>query len=210
MKIFAHRGWSAGVEENTLAALRKSIEVGIDGVEFDVRPSHDCRSVVLSHDPVTGAATATLEEALDYLKEGPLEILIEMKEYSEKFYALVVEHLRQRNLVGRTTIFAFPKEAEQFPWSDRRDIKLGIIAPYPGDIKKYIRAYNPDMILLGWGNKKERLQFKIAWSFLSLDKAFARYPSIKFVVGVAYTQKDKGWLFKQAGLYGVTADLPLV
>lgn len=209
MKIFAHRGWSAGFGENTIAAFKKSIEAGIDGVEFDVRYGADGKTEVLSHDKTRDSATLTLDEALRYLQPTNLEFLIEFKEYSDEFYALVVECLRKYNLVGRTTIFAFPKEAKHFPWADRKDIKLGIIAPYPKDIKKYITTYNPDMILLGWGNKRERLKFKLAWAVLSLAKTFARYPSVKFSIGVAYGDMDKQWLAHQKGLYGITADLPL-
>lgn len=209
MKIFAHRGWSAGLGENTMPALRKAVGIGTDGVEFDVRLSVDGQTVVLSHDLVDDNLKPTLEEALRFIKPTGLEVLIELKEYSDEFYASVIEHIYRHDLSGRTTVFAFLKEAKQFPWLDRKDIKLGIIAPYPRDIKKYIEAYKPDMVLLGWGNKKERLQFKLVWNVFSLVRTFAKYPSVKFVIGVAYNEKDAGWLSRQSGLYGITADLPL-
>jgi len=49
MKIIAHRGASADAPENTLAAFRLAIEQGADGIEFDVRSTHDGVSVVI-HD----------------------------------------------------------------------------------------------------------------------------------------------------------------
>lgn len=210
MKIFAHRGWSAGLGENTISAFKKSVDEEVDGVEFDVRYGVDGETVILSHDKTGDSSALTLDEALRYLQTTNLELLIEFKEYSDEFYALVVECLRKYNLVGRATIFAFPKEAKHFPWTDRKDIKMGIIAPYPKDIRKFIEAYSPDMILFGWGNKRERLKFKLAWAVLSLAKTFARYPSVKFSIGVAYGKEDARWLVRQKGLYGITADLPLL
>ena len=47
--IIAHRGASAFAPENTLAAFRKAIETGADGIELDVRLSKDQIPVVI-HD----------------------------------------------------------------------------------------------------------------------------------------------------------------
>ena len=52
MKIIGHRG-AAGLElENTLPSIRMAIELGVDGVEFDVRITAD-RQLVLCHDDNT-------------------------------------------------------------------------------------------------------------------------------------------------------------
>ena len=48
--IIAHRGASAVAPENTLAAFRRAIEFGADGIEFDVRLAADGVPVVI-HDP---------------------------------------------------------------------------------------------------------------------------------------------------------------
>src|ERR1041384_2426876 len=47
--IIGHRGASAVAPENTMAAFRKAIAVGADGIEFDVRLSRDGVPVVI-HD----------------------------------------------------------------------------------------------------------------------------------------------------------------
>lgn len=47
--IIAHRGASAHAPENTFAAFQKAIEVGADGIEFDVRLARDGVPVVI-HD----------------------------------------------------------------------------------------------------------------------------------------------------------------
>lgn len=48
--IVAHRGASALAPENTLAAFRRAIDDGADGIEFDVRLARDGVAVVF-HDP---------------------------------------------------------------------------------------------------------------------------------------------------------------
>ena len=47
--IIAHRGGSALAPENTLFAIRKAIELGADGVEFDLQITRD-EEIVLYHD----------------------------------------------------------------------------------------------------------------------------------------------------------------
>src|ERR687897_900990 len=48
--IIGHRGASAVAPENTMAAFRKAIEAGADGIEFDVRLSRDGLPVVIHDD----------------------------------------------------------------------------------------------------------------------------------------------------------------
>lgn len=54
--IFAHRGASAVAPENTLAAFRRALEMGADGVELDVHLSADGVPVVM-HDARVEATT---------------------------------------------------------------------------------------------------------------------------------------------------------
>ncbi len=209
MKTFAHRGWSAGPNENTLASFQKSYDAHLDGVEFDVRFDRDGKTVVLSHDVVETETALTFDDALKFLSSTKLELLIEFKEYTDELYSEVVRQISAYRVTDRVTIFGFPETAKHFPWSTEREVKLGIIAPYPHNLKNYILAHNPDMILLGWGNKTERMMFKIVWTVLSLANSFAKYPHVKFVIGVTYSEKDKAWLSRQNGLYGTILDMPL-
>ena len=52
----AHRGFSAAAPENTLAAVRKAVEAGADGCEFDVYASKD-GVAVLMHDATVDRTT---------------------------------------------------------------------------------------------------------------------------------------------------------
>lgn len=54
--IFAHRGVSSQCPENTLAAFRRAIEVGADGIELDVHRSKDGHLVVC-HDETVDRTT---------------------------------------------------------------------------------------------------------------------------------------------------------
>lgn len=54
--VWAHRGASSAAPENTLAAFRKGLEVGADGVELDVHLTLDGHVVVI-HDPSVNRTT---------------------------------------------------------------------------------------------------------------------------------------------------------
>lgn len=49
-EVFAHRGVHLSHRENTLGAFRAAIELGVDGVELDVRRTAD-GALVIHHDP---------------------------------------------------------------------------------------------------------------------------------------------------------------
>lgn len=207
MKIFAHRGWSTGEGENTLSAFKKSAEANLDGVELDVRFGRANEGVIVVHDYMGQTDLLSLDEALGYLCTTRLELLIEFKgQRIPELYIAVRNLLVKHGLLGVATIFAFPELARMFPWDKPRDVALGIISPYPRNIRNDIEKYNPDMILLGWGNAHERFFFKTIWSILSLARVVKKYPKIKFIVGVAYNSGDVNWLSKQGGLYGATVD----
>lgn len=67
--LYAHRGASAEAPENTLAAFRRAVDVGADGIELDVHLSADGVPVVIhdetlerTTDGVGAVASATVEE----------------------------------------------------------------------------------------------------------------------------------------------------
>jgi len=104
--VAAHRGWSAKYPENTMAAFKAALELGVDQIETDVRVSKD-GELVLFHDPVVerktngvgrvehltlaelkalkignGGQIATFIEFMDLVKDHPTITLdIELKIY---------------------------------------------------------------------------------------------------------------------------------
>ena len=66
--IIAHRGASAVAPENTLAAFRRAMEFGADGIEFDVRLAADGVPVVI-HDPSLKRTTGRPGKVAAYSSE---------------------------------------------------------------------------------------------------------------------------------------------
>ncbi len=56
MKVIGHRGASSSAPENTMASFRAAIELGVDGIEFDVQQTADGRLVVI-HDAMLDRTT---------------------------------------------------------------------------------------------------------------------------------------------------------
>jgi glycerophosphoryl diester phosphodiesterase len=79
-QIVAHRGASSEAPDNSLAAFERSIELGADMIEFDVRRADHGR-LLISHDPIrTGSrGLPTLEETLR-LTQGRIQLDVELKE----------------------------------------------------------------------------------------------------------------------------------
>ena len=74
MLVIAHRGASAELPENTLAAFERAIEVGADYVEFDVWNRFE-----VTHDaPRRGVRYPTLAEVVD-LCRGRIGLMVELK-----------------------------------------------------------------------------------------------------------------------------------
>lgn len=102
--IVAHRGLAAGVPENTLAALGKSVERGVPVIELDVRETADGQLVILHDETLdrttscSGSLAATyhaqlrscdagggqrvpsLADALDFIRDKPARLLLDIKQ----------------------------------------------------------------------------------------------------------------------------------
>lgn len=61
MIVLSHRGYHATAPENTLEAFEQAVDIGVDGIETDIRLSGD-RKAILFHDRVSadGREVATL------------------------------------------------------------------------------------------------------------------------------------------------------
>lgn len=124
MIVIGHRG-AAGLElENTLASLRHAVELGVDGVEFDVRLTRD-RHLVLCHDRdlsrvsnskarivdlsleelkliklLNGETVPTLDEALDCLRGTWAIIEIKVGDCLDELLAVLDRHSGARLTVA--------------------------------------------------------------------------------------------------------------
>ncbi len=114
MKLIAHRGWSAGGDENTLAAFaRAACDDRISGVEFDVRYVADTGNLVVSHDPPFHVENAlTLDAALSFLSQTALELFVEIKETG--LASVVIEKLVSSNVADRSSCSHLPPSHDPF------------------------------------------------------------------------------------------------
>jgi hypothetical protein len=206
MKLIAHRGWSAGPGENSLAAFARAARDGrISGVEFDVCLAADSDTLVVSHDPPPHAENAlTLDAALSLLSPTDLDLFVEVKETG--LASRVIERLVASNVARRSVVFALAAVARSFPWEGARPVRLGIIVKYPWNLNRAVRRYAPDVLLLGWDARAwTRVAFRAWWSVFSLEQ-LARRHHVPVVVGIVQRMDDLHWLSRQR-LYGVVADV---
>jgi glycerophosphoryl diester phosphodiesterase len=82
-KIIGHRGGAAGYPENTLASFKKAVEIGADGVEFDVQLTADGEVVVI-HDELIDRTMNGIGLVKDY-KLSELRQLNAGEFYSPEF-----------------------------------------------------------------------------------------------------------------------------
>ncbi|NNE11290.1 MAG: glycerophosphodiester phosphodiesterase [Ilumatobacter sp.] len=71
--VYAHRGASVAEPENTVAAFRRAVELGADGIELDVRRTADDRLVV-HHDPLLGDGRVIRETPVAEMPEAVPEL----------------------------------------------------------------------------------------------------------------------------------------
>jgi glycerophosphoryl diester phosphodiesterase len=209
MHLIAHRGWTAGRDENSLAAFaRAACDDAVSGVEFDVCRAADSGTVVVSHDPPLHAEDVlTLDAALSALSRTDLELFVEIKE--EGLALAVIEKLVSNKVADRSVVFAFAAVARSFPWEGARLARLGVIVVCPWNLARIARVYAPDVLLLGWDARGwTRIAFRSWWSLFSLER-LARRHQVPVVVGVAQRMHDLHWLSRQH-LYGAVADINLI
>jgi len=206
VKLFAHRGWCAGAGENTLAAFtRAAAQTGIAGTELDVRRAADGKTLLVCHDPPrANASTLTLDTALEYLADTGLELFVEVKERG--IDAAVIDRLVAANMAERSVVFAFAPVARSFPWHAARPVRLGIIEVYPWKLSRAVRAYAPDVLLLGWDHRAwTRAAFRAWWSLFSLERLGQRH-KLPVVIGIVQRAIDLDWLARQ-GVDAAVTDL---
>jgi hypothetical protein len=211
MLLIAHRGFSAGGDENTLAALtRAAADDRIGGVELDIRLSVDRRDVVLRHDPFTNAADPPplgLDDALGFAKQQAWQVFLECKEYDEALYRRVCELVQGHAMADRVILFGFKDIARKFAWHAARPFRLGVIEEHPWRIAGTVGAFRPDVLLMGWMSTATRLAVQSWWSVFSLRRLAARMPATSLVMGVAQDQRDVEWFSRQDALFAATIDL---
>ena len=97
-----HRGAAALAPENTLAAFEAAIEIGVDGIEFDVVAG--ARGLEVAHGPGTQGAPV-LDEALSYFATTGVALQVDLKGVGRE--AELVQALRRHGLCDRVLVSSF-------------------------------------------------------------------------------------------------------
>ena len=138
--IYAHRGASAEFPENTLAAFRRALELGVAGIELDVHLSADGYPVVIHDETVdrttngTGAvADMTLDElqALDAGRGEKVPTLDEVLDLVGD--ALHVDIEVKANAAGEAVLKTL--EGRNTRW---------LISSFDWDVLRYVRSQSAD------------------------------------------------------------------
>lgn len=141
--IIAHRGFAKNCQENTLEAYRRAIEVGVDGIELDVRKTKD-NILILFHDELIneqkinqltyteinylthnlGWQVPTLVESLK-LVQGKVKLDVELKEtgYETEVVALILQYLT----IEQFMVTSFQIESLLTIKSNYPSVKTGIL-----------------------------------------------------------------------------------
>jgi hypothetical protein len=210
MHLIAHRGWSAGGDENSLAAFaRAARDEAVTGVEFDVSRAADSGAVVVAHDPPLYTENAlTLDAALSFLARTDLELFVELKE--QGLASSVIEKLVSNKLADRSVVFRVCRRgAILFRGKVRGLCAWASLSCVPG-ICTALCASMHRMFSCSAGTRTvgRGLRFAPGGLFFSLER-LARRHQVPVVVGVAQRMKDIDWLAPQH-LYGAVADINLI
>ncbi len=102
-RVIAHRGAHAGHPENSLAAVRAGIAMGVDYVELDVRTAAD-GTLVLKHDALAPGDTglARFDDALALLAEAKTDLYLDWKAATAE---ALVQSLRRHGMTGRAVVY---------------------------------------------------------------------------------------------------------
>ncbi|HEX4213092.1 MAG TPA: glycerophosphodiester phosphodiesterase family protein [Candidatus Dormibacteraeota bacterium] len=177
--VGAHRGNSSEFPENTLAAFRSALDLGVDVVECDVHPSSDGALVVI-HDPTLDRTTDgsglvlhhTLEElrALDAGQGERVPLLSELGELVRDRVGLCIEikqlpvpyadieqrlvdAIRKLDLIEQTCVISFDHRSVARVGEIEPRLQTGILlASRPVDPLSLMRAAGAEIYSPQWAS----------------------------------------------------------
>ena len=228
IKILAHRGGLDRAPENTIASFRQALEDCADAFECDVRLTKDQEPIIIHTDfnedsiqEVTGCTSplselnwvdvqklkvldspepvAHLDEVLSFVKETGLPCFIEPKEDTDNLIPLLVERIRQFDLVDRVGILTFYSRKELLVQVKQIEPEIQtsaiIINPMANLLKK-AEAIGANRIAIGWSKINHfRLYNGITRSLVRKVRQL-KAKGIAVEGGFVQTQRDVKWLLQ--------------
>ena len=83
-KIFGHRGCRGILPENSIIGFQKAINLGVDGIEFDVAVNKD-KQIVISHAPYMEQKYCLLPDGRKIKREKEFNLFLMTQMEIEKF-----------------------------------------------------------------------------------------------------------------------------
>lgn len=145
-----HRGAKAYEPENTLPSFQKAIELGADGVEFDV---HVCKSgeLVVIHDftvdRTTNGSGAILDLTLGELKDLRINDALEIPTLDEVLQLFNKSHLINIELKGKHTGALVCDCIERNVEENKFDYSNFIVSSFEREELATVAKYNPKIPL---------------------------------------------------------------
>jgi glycerophosphoryl diester phosphodiesterase len=145
-EVFAHRGAHLNERENTLAAFRGAVALGVGGVELDVRQTLD-GALVVHHDPTIGPRAIAHTEARDLPSYVPTleEALAVLKGVTVN---VEIKNLKHRREPTYDESGAFVRAVLDLVHAKRRDSSVGLSC-FDLATCAHARAHDPAMYV-GW------------------------------------------------------------
>jgi glycerophosphoryl diester phosphodiesterase len=213
MLVFSHRGVTSRAPENTIAAFRAAVELGVDGIETDVRRSRD-GELVIYHDrrapdgrrieelslrelrDSSGRDVPTLERILDELPGVHWNIELKTPDAAEA----ALEILAHRSSTTRIFVTSFRHDVIR-RYLDLSELRCGILVDHHP-----VRAED----LLAGFRSARRLPELVVWYFEFLDAAIVRETRALGLASFAYavTNRADHDAAVALGLDGVITDHP--
>jgi glycerophosphoryl diester phosphodiesterase len=144
--VIAHRGGRALGPENTLAAFRKAIKLGVDYIEIDVRQTRDGKLVIM-HDPDVGRTTSGTGQVAD-LDFATIRSLDAGSKFGAEYAGEKVPTLKEVLALayGKVSIYLDHKAGRI------ADIisELKAAGPMSFSMAKHVVVYGPVHVLQAW------------------------------------------------------------
>jgi glycerophosphoryl diester phosphodiesterase len=213
MQVIAHRGYHFEAPENTLAAFAAAVQLGVDGIETDVRLSRDGAPVII-HDRVTPPGRHVSElnrEEIERDMGHPVPILAELLDsFPDVCWNIEIKTLAAWP-VAAAVLAQFQRSRNLFVTSFRHDV-VRLCAEQLEIACGLLIAHRPlDVDALMLACKSHSRIRSIVWDYNVIDEGVLQAVSVagwqNFVYGaVTAAEHDH---CSSLGLAGLITDYPL-
>ena len=246
LKFLAHRGGLDRGPENTITAFRQAHQDGADAFECDVRLTKDQEPIIIhtgfdQNDirEVTGSSTplseltladvqklsvldsdepiAHLDEVLAFVQETGLPCFIEPKERSEGILPIVVDRVRQFDLINKVGILTFYRYCELSACFPRKRLliqakqlepKIQTSAIFVNPMANFLKlaeSIKANRVIIGWSGCNQFRSYNFFVRSLVRKVRQLKANGIAVEGGFVHTRSDVRWLL-QNGIGGLWAD----